>query len=125
MHTIIIISKTFLEEPNVEKRSLRKKIKDYLQRVKIVEDSKTLSLLRQTIVLLTIDSSSQTINIKDSKLYNIFQRMQTIIEQLQQSDANSNSKSKIYTNAVRFIIESLLPQYSGWLCRHEAFCMHD
>jgi hypothetical protein len=71
MNIIINITKISLEEFNVERRSLRTKIKKYLHRVKIVEDSKTLKLLRQTIVLLTIDSSSQTINHKDSKLYDI------------------------------------------------------
>jgi hypothetical protein len=83
MNIIINITKISLEESNVEKRSLRTKIEKYLHRVRIVEDSKTLKLLRQTIVLLTINSSSQTINNKDSKLYDILQRMQTIIEQLQ------------------------------------------
>jgi hypothetical protein len=107
MNIIINITKTLLEEFNVEKRSLRTKIKEYLHRVKIVKHSKTLKLLRQTIVLLTIDLSSQTINNKDSKLYNILQKMQTIIEQLQQRNENSTSKSKNYTNAVRFVVESI------------------
>jgi uncharacterized membrane protein len=80
---IIIITKTLLEKSNVERRSLRTKIKKYLHQMKIVEDSKTLKLLRQTIVLLTINSSSQMINNRDSKLYDILQRMQTIIKQLQ------------------------------------------
>jgi hypothetical protein len=106
MNIIINITKTFLEESNVEKRSLRTKIKKYLHRVKIVEDSKTLKLLRQTIVLLTIDSSSQTINNRNSKLYDILQKMQTIIEQLQKNE-NSTSKSKSYTNAVKFVVESI------------------
>jgi hypothetical protein len=78
-----------------------------LHRVKIVENSKTLKLLLQTIVLLTIDLSSQTINNKDSKLYDILQRMQTIIEQLQKRNENSTSKSKNYTNAVKFVVESI------------------
>jgi hypothetical protein len=82
MNIIIIITKISFEELNVKRRSLRTKIKKYLHRVKIVKNSKTLKLLRQTIVLLTIDSSSQTINNKDSKLYDILQKMQTIIEQL-------------------------------------------
>ncbi len=77
-----------------------------MHRVRIVENSKTLKLLRQTIVLLTINSSSQTINNKDSKLYDILQRMQTIIEQLQKNE-NSTSKSKSYTNVVRFVVESI------------------
>jgi hypothetical protein len=106
MNIIINITKTFLEESNVERRSLRTKIKKYLHRVKIVENSKTLKLLRQTIVLLTINSSSQTINNKDSELYYILQRMQTIIEQLQKKNENSTSKSKNYTNVVRFVVES-------------------
>ncbi len=101
---IIIITKTLLEKLNVEKQSLRTKIKKYLHRVKIVEDSKTLKLLRQTIVLLTIDSSSQTINNKDSELYNIFQKMQTIIEQLQKRNEISTLKSKNYTNVVKFVV---------------------
>ncbi len=107
MNTIINITKTLLEGPNVEKRSLRTKIEKYLHRVRIVENSKTLKLLRQTIVLLTIDSSPQTINNKDSELYDILQRMQTVIEQLQQRNENSTSKSKSYTNAVRFVVESI------------------
>jgi hypothetical protein len=107
MNIIINITKTSFKEFNVEKRSLRTKIKKYLHRVKIVKNSKTLKLLRQTIVLLTIDSSSQTINNKDSKLYDILQRMQTIIEQLQQRNENSTSKSKNYTNVVRFVVESI------------------
>jgi hypothetical protein len=72
MNIIINITKAFLKESNVKKRSLRTKIKKYLHQMKIVENSKTLKLLRQTIVLLTIDSSSQTINNKNSKLYDIF-----------------------------------------------------
>jgi hypothetical protein len=107
MNIIINITKTLLEESNVERRSLRTKIKKYLHRVKIVENSKTLKLLRQTIVLLTINSSSQTISNKNSKLYDILQRMQTIIEQLQKKDENSTSKSKNYTNVVRFVVESI------------------
>jgi hypothetical protein len=107
MNIIINITKTLFEESNVEKRSLRTKIKKNLHRVKIVENSKTLKLLRQTIVLLTIDSSSQTISNKDSNLYDILQRMQTIIEQLQKRNENSTSKSKNYTNVVRFVVESI------------------
>jgi hypothetical protein len=94
MNIIINITKTFLEESNVEKRSLRTKIKKYLHRVKIVKNSKTLKLLRQTI------------DIRDSKLYDILQKMQTIIEQLQKNE-NSTSKSKNYTNVVRFVVESI------------------
>ncbi len=107
MNIIINITKTLLEELNVERRSLKTKIKKYLHRVKIIKSSKTLKLLRQTIVLLTIDSSSQTINNKDSKLYDILQRMQMIIEQLQKRNENSISKSKNYTNIVRFVVESI------------------
>ncbi len=107
MNIIINITKISLKESNVEKRSLRTKIEKYLHRMKIVENSKTLKLLCQTIVLLTIDSSSQTINNRDSELYDILQRMQTIIEQLQQRNENSTSKSKNYTNAVRFVVESI------------------
>jgi hypothetical protein len=75
MNIIIIIKKILLEKFNVKRRSLSTKIEKYLHRVKIVKNSKTLKLLRQTIVLLTIDSSSQMINNKDSKLYDILQRM--------------------------------------------------
>jgi hypothetical protein len=106
MNIIINITKISLEESNVKKQSLRTKIEKYLHWVKIVEDSKTLKLLRQTIVLLTIDSSSQTINNRDSELYDILQKMQTIIEQLQKNE-NSTSKSKSYTNVVRFVVESI------------------
>ncbi len=97
MNIVINITKTLLEKPNVERRSLRTKIEKYLHEVKIVENSKTLKLLRQPIVLLTIDSSSQTINNRDSELYDILQKMQTIIEQLQKRNENSTSKSKNYT----------------------------
>jgi hypothetical protein len=107
MNIIIIITKISFEEFNVKKRSLRTKIEKFLHRVKIVENSKTLKLLRQKIVSLTMDSSSQTINNKDSKLYDILQRMQTIIEQLQKRNENLTSKSKSYTNVVRFVVESI------------------
>jgi hypothetical protein len=107
MNNIIIITKIFVKEFIVEKRSLRTKIEKYLNRVKIVENSKTLQLLRQTIVLLTIDSSSQTISNRDSELYDILQRMQTIIEQLQKRNEHSSSKSKSYTNVARFVVESI------------------
>jgi hypothetical protein len=102
----IITTKALLEGPNVERRSLRTKIEKYLHRVRIVENSKTLKLLRQTIVLLTIDSSSQTISNRDSELYDILQRMQTIIEQLQKRNENLTSKSKSYTNVAKFVVES-------------------
>jgi hypothetical protein len=107
MNNIINITKASLEEPNVEKRSLRTKIEEYLHRVRIAENSKTLKLLRQTIVLLTIGPPSKTINNRDSELYDILQRMQTIIEQLQQRNENSTPKSKSYTNVVRFVAESI------------------
>jgi hypothetical protein len=107
MNIIIIFTKISLEESNVERRSLRTKIEKYLHRVRIVENSKTLKLLRQTIVLLTIDSSSQLISNRDSKLYDILQKMQTIIEQLQKKNENSTSKSKNYTNVMRFVVESI------------------
>jgi hypothetical protein len=105
MNIIIIITKTLFEKFNVKRRSLRTKIKKYLHWLKIVENSRTLKLLRQTIVLLTIDSSSQTINNKDSKLYDILWKMQTIIEQLQKRNENSISKSKNYINVVKFVVE--------------------
>ncbi len=107
MNIIIIITKTFSKELIVERRTLRTKIEKYLHRVKIVKNSKTLQLLRQTIVLLTIDSSSQTISNRDSELYDILQRMQTIIEQLQRRNEHSSSKSRSYTNAARFVVESI------------------
>jgi predicted RNase H-related nuclease YkuK (DUF458 family) len=75
--------------------------------VRIVENSKTLKLLRQTIVLLTIDSSSQTISNKNSELYDILQRMQRIIKQLQKRNEISTSKSKNYKNLVKFVVESI------------------
>ncbi len=95
MNIIINITKIFFKEFNVEKRLLRTKIKKYLHRMKIVKNSKTLKLLRQTVVLLTIDSSSQTINNKDSKLYDILQKMQTIIEQLQKKMKIRHRNQKI------------------------------
>jgi hypothetical protein len=44
MNIIINITKILLKKSNVERRSLRTKIKKYLHRVKIVENSKTLKL---------------------------------------------------------------------------------
>jgi hypothetical protein len=106
MNIIIIIITISLKDQNA-KRELRTKIKKYLHRVNIVEDSKTLALLRNTIALL--DEARTTINsliVNDSTLYNILQNMQTTIKQLQRND--SRFKSKNYTKILRIVLESAI-----------------
>jgi hypothetical protein len=74
--------------------------------MKMVENSKMLKLLRQTIILLTINLSSQTINNKDFKLYDILHKIQTIIEHFSKKKFDF-SKSKNYTNIVKCVVESM------------------
>jgi hypothetical protein len=93
MNIIIIIITIFLES-QIAKRELKTKIKKYLHRVNIVENSKTLALLRNTIALL--DEARTTTNsliVNDSTLHSILQSMQTTIEQLQKNDSRFKSKS--------------------------------
>jgi hypothetical protein len=87
---------------------LRTKIKKYLHRVNIVEDSKTFSLLRNTIALLD-EARTTTTNsfiVNDSTLHSILQSMQTTIEQLQRND--SRFKSKNYTKFLQIVLEFVI-----------------
>ncbi len=72
MNIIIIIITISLRGQNA-KRELRTKIEEYLHRVSIVENSKTLALLRNTIALLhearTTTTNSFIVN--DSTLHSI------------------------------------------------------
>jgi hypothetical protein len=95
---------------------LKTKIKKYLHRVNIVENSKTLALLRSTIAML--DETRRTITnsliVNDSTLHNILQSMQTTIEQLQNNDSRFKSKSytKILRIAFEFVIKSIVTNKS-------------
>ncbi len=107
MNIIIIIITISLRDQNA-KRELKTKIKKYLHRVNIVEDSKTLTLLRNTIALLD-QARTTTMNsliVNDSTLHSILQNMQTTIEQLQRND--SQFKSKSYTKILRIVFESII-----------------
>jgi hypothetical protein len=76
--------------------------------VNIVENSKTLALLRNTIALLD-EARTTTMNwfiVNDSTLHNILQNMQTTIEQLQRND--SRFKSKSYTKTLRIVFEFVI-----------------
>jgi hypothetical protein len=85
-------------------RKLHEKIEDYLRRIDIVDDSKTLTLLRQAAsVIRDASKTSKAVN-KNLELYIILHDMQTIIEQLQKKE--STSKIKSYTNAVRSALDS-------------------
>jgi hypothetical protein len=114
MNIIIIIITISLRNQNA-KRELRTKIKKYLHRVNIVENSKTFALLRNTIALLrnTISlldeirtTTTNSFIVNDSTLHNILQSMQTTIEQLQRND--SRFKSKNYTKILRIVFESVI-----------------
>jgi hypothetical protein len=114
MNIIIIIITISLRNQNA-KRELRTKIKKYLYRVNIVEDSKTLALLRNTIALLrntialldeTRTTTTNSFIVYDSTLHSIFQSMQTTIEQLQTNDFRF--KSKNYTKILRIILEFVI-----------------
>jgi hypothetical protein len=106
MNIIIIIITVSLRNQNA-KKELRTKIKKYLHRMNIVENSKTLALLRSTIALL--DEARTTMNsliVNDSTLQSILQSMQTTIEQLQKN--NSRFKSKSYTKTLRIVLEFVI-----------------
>jgi vacuolar-type H+-ATPase subunit I/STV1 len=87
---------------------LKTKIEKYLHRVSIVEDSKTLALLRSTIAWLDQARTTTTNSLidNDSTLHSILQSMQTTIEQLQRND--SRFKSKSYTKTLRIVFESII-----------------
>ncbi len=74
----------------------------------IVEDSKTLALLRNTIALLdqARTTTTNSLIVNDSTLHSILQNMQTTIEQLQRND--SRFKSKSYTKILRIVFESII-----------------
>ncbi len=82
----------------------------------IVENSKTLALLRNTIALLdetrTTITNSLIVNV--STLHNILQSMQTTIEQLQKNDFRFKSKNytKILRIAFEFVIKSIVANKS-------------
>jgi hypothetical protein len=84
---IIIIIITILSKDQNAKRELRTKIEKYLHRMSIVEDSKTLALLRNTIALLdeARTTTTNSLIVNDSTLHSILQSMQTTIEQLQRN----------------------------------------
>jgi hypothetical protein len=107
MNIIIIIITIFSRNQNA-KKELRTKIKKYLHRMNIVENSKTFALLRNTIALL--DEIRTTITnsfiVNDSTLHSILQSMQTTIEQLQKND--SRFKSKNYTKILRIVLEFVI-----------------
>jgi hypothetical protein len=106
MNIIIIIITIFLKNQNA-KKELRTKIEKYLYRVSIVENSKMLALLRNTIALL--DETRTTTNsliVNDSTLHSILQSMQTTIEKLQRNDYRF--KSKNYTKTLQIVLESVI-----------------
>ncbi len=104
MNVIIIIITISLKSQNA-KKELRTKIKKYLHRVNIIENSKTLALLRNTIDEARTTTSISLI-VNDSTLHSILQNMQTTIEQLQKND--SRFKSKNYTKILRIVIEFVI-----------------
>jgi hypothetical protein len=107
MNIIIIIITISLRNQNA-KRELRTKIKEYLHRVSIVENSKTLALLRNTIALLdeARTTTTNSLIVNDLTLHSILQSMQTTIEQLQKND--SRFKSKNYTKILRIVLEFVI-----------------
>ncbi len=74
----------------------------------IVENSKTLALLRNTIALLDEAriTTTNSLIVNDSTLHSIFQNMQTTIEQLQRNDLRL--KSKNYTKILRIVFEFVI-----------------
>ncbi len=74
----------------------------------IVENSKTLALLRNTIALFdeTRTTTTNSFIVNDSTLHSIFQSMQTMIEQLQKNDFRF--KSKNYTKILRIAFEFII-----------------
>jgi hypothetical protein len=107
MNIIIIIITIFLKNQDA-KKELKTKIKKYFHRVSIVENSKTLALLRSTIALFeqARTTSTNSLIVNDSTLHNILQSMQTTIKQLQKND--SRFKSKSYTKILRIVFESII-----------------
>jgi hypothetical protein len=101
---IIIIITIFLRNQN-SKKELRTKIKKYLYRVNIVENSKTFALLRNIIALFdkAWTTTTNSLIINNSTLHNIFQNMQTTIKQLQKNDIRF--KSKNYTKILRIVLK--------------------
>jgi hypothetical protein len=76
--------------------------------VNIVENSKTLALLRNTIALLdeARTTTTNSLIVNDSTLHSILQSMQTTIEQLQRND--SRFKSKNYMKILRIVLEFVI-----------------
>jgi hypothetical protein len=76
--------------------------------VKIVENSKTFALLRNTIALLdqARTTTTNSLIVNDLTLHDILRDMQTTIEQLQKND--SRFKSKNYTKTLRIVLESTI-----------------
>jgi hypothetical protein len=76
--------------------------------VNIVEDSKTLALLRNTIALLdeARTTTTNSLIVNELMLHSILQNMQTTIEQLQKN--YSRFKSKSYTKILRIVFESVI-----------------
>ncbi len=107
MNIIIIIITISLRGQNAE-RELKTKIEKYLHRMSIVEDSKTLALLRSTIALLdqARTTTTNSLIVNDSTLHSILQNIQTTIEQLQRND--SRFKSKNYMKILRIVFESII-----------------
>ncbi len=87
---------------------MKTKIEKYSHRVNIVENSKTLALLRNTIALLdqARTTTTNSLIVNDSTLHSILQSMQTTIESLQKND--SRFKSKNYTKILRIVLESII-----------------
>jgi hypothetical protein len=107
MNTTTTTTTAPLRGQNAE-RELRTKIEKYLHRVNIVENPKTLVLLRSTIALLdqARTTTTNSLIVNHSTLHSILQNMQTTIEQLQRND--SRFKSKSYTKILRIVFESII-----------------
>jgi hypothetical protein len=76
--------------------------------VNIVENSKTLALLRNKIALLdeARTTTTNSLIVNDTTLHSILQSMQTTIEQLQRND--SRFKSKNYMKILRIVFEFVI-----------------
>ena len=103
MNIIITITTVALRGQNAE-RELKTTIEKYLHRMNIVDDSKTLALLRRTVTMLKKILATKTLIVDDSTLHKILQRMQSTIEQLQKK--NDRFKIKNYTKILRIAFES-------------------
>jgi hypothetical protein len=87
------------------RKPLRTKIEEYLHRVGSVSDPKALSLLRQIVAFLIIQTlSEKATRVHDLTLNSILQGMQQTIGKLQKNDA----KLKSYSNAARVVSESTM-----------------